>query len=555
MGKILAHYTKYIKDVPDYKKWNNEQDTKPKEASPASLVLKQKAKAISDPILLFDKYEHERTEDSETFCQTLNMELMSLTGVICSLPIAITKLPNLLKKKAETNDLIKKSCAAINTYSKKTVGKKNIPLPKLLTIASTIIGGIFYVKSMNESVKTQLGITRKGSFDATQNIINDHKMYAILTPSQEKEVKELAKKEIKSNNNIVDKLKDKIDINSSFQAVSEYKKNQKDYQERKNNFNKEIENEQNRNISLSSNTIEEAKKDQQLFEKMLKIVEHDPLVPLEKVEILSNIGYSALFTGGFLEYLISDKLVDMLGIKNKMIRAVAKLGIPLVTYMVLNKNISDFENKVILATKYKHLKQFIENPNEYENKTENKEEKKKESLIDFIKTVSKDIKDYNKFAKDELPFIEAKLNAKRHLKLTSEQEKNAKLLHKNTVMTLNNQREHLFKQTLGIESLSETVLGPIDILGTAIGAKIGHTLGKNSKNHKGLYMGLGAILAFIPVAMVETFFTKQQKLAEKSSVMKAIKDIKNPRKFADIPSLQYENIQKEKNTPKIFQQI
>ena len=71
-----------------YKKWNTEQDTKPKEVSPANLVLKQKAKAISDPILLFDKYEHERTEDAETFCQTLNMELMSLTGVICSLPLA-----------------------------------------------------------------------------------------------------------------------------------------------------------------------------------------------------------------------------------------------------------------------------------------------------------------------------------------------------------------------------------------------------------------------------------------------------------------------------------
>lgn len=555
MGKILAHYTKYIKDVPDYKNWNKEQESKAKVATPADLVLKQKAKAISDPIILFDKYEHERTEDAETFCQTLNIELMSLTGVICSLPLAITKLPNLLQKKAETNSLVKKTCEAISKYSAKTIGKNNIPLPKLFTIASTIAGCIFYVKSMNGSVKTQLGITRKGSFDATQNIINDPKMFAVLTSEQEKELEDIAKKEIKSNNNLVDKLKDKMDINSSFQAVSDFNKNQKDYQDRKNRFNQQIENEQIRNIPLSQKVVEEAKEEQQLFENMLKIVEHDSLVPLEKVEILSNIGYSALFTGGFLEYLISDKLVDILGIKNKAIRAVAKLGIPLVSYMVLNKNISDFENKVILATKYKHLKQFIENPNGYENGPIKKDTTKKESLVDFIKTVSKDIKDYNKFATEELPFIEAKLNAKRQLKLTPEQEKNAKQLHKNTVMTLNSQREQLYNQTIGIESLSEIVLGPIDILGTAIGAKIGQVLGKNSAKYKALYMGLGAILSFIPVAMIETFFTKQQKLAEKTSVMKAIKDIKNPRKFADFPKIQFENIQKDKNTPRIFQQI
>ena len=235
----------------------------------------------------------------------------------------------------------------------------------------------------------------------------------------------------------------------------------------------------------------------------------------------------------------------MLGIKNKAIKAVAKLGIPILTYMVLNKNISDFENKVILATKYKHLKQFIENPNGYGNKE--KEYEKQESLIDFIKTVSKDIKDYNKFEEEELPYIEAKLNAKRQIKLTPEQDKQAKQLQKNTVMVLNNQRENLYNQTVGIESLSETVLGPIDILGTAIGAKIGHTLGKNSLKHKGLYMGLGAILAFIPVAMIEAFFTKQQKLAEKTSIMKSMKEMNNPRKFVDIPKTKYENI-KHHNT-------
>ena len=80
MGKILTHYTKYIKDVPDYKKWNTEQETKPKQTIPANLVLKQKAKAISAPILLFDKYEHERTEDAESAAALLKDLRFTVSG-------------------------------------------------------------------------------------------------------------------------------------------------------------------------------------------------------------------------------------------------------------------------------------------------------------------------------------------------------------------------------------------------------------------------------------------------------------------------------------------
>ena len=44
---------------------------------------------------------------------------------------------------------------------------------------------------------------------------------------------------------------------------------------------------------------------------------------------------------------------------------------------------------------------------------------------------------------------------------------------------------------------------------------------------------LGTIIGFLPIAVMEAKFTKQQKLAEKISAMLAIKDIKDYRKFAD----------------------
>ena len=158
-----------------------------------------------------------------------------------------------------------------------------------------------------------------------------------------------------------------------------------------------------------------------------------------------------------------------------------------------------------------------------------------EVLASVIKTVRKDMKDYDKFAQTELPKIEEKLAAKKQIKLSSKQEKDAKLLQKNTSKVINNQREKLYEQSVGIKALSETILGPLDILATATGGYIGNKLSKTCPNKKfaGLLTGLGAVVAFIPAAIVEAKLTKQQKLSEKISVMLALKDMQDISIFAD----------------------
>ena len=79
MNDIFSYYTKYRKHVNDYKQWR--QDINDKKIHPDGVFvdkekLKQQAKAISQPLLILDKYEHEKAEDSETFFQTYNIELM-----------------------------------------------------------------------------------------------------------------------------------------------------------------------------------------------------------------------------------------------------------------------------------------------------------------------------------------------------------------------------------------------------------------------------------------------------------------------------------------------
>ncbi|MCD7740276.1 MAG: hypothetical protein LUH11_02895, partial [Candidatus Gastranaerophilales bacterium] len=184
----------------------------------------------------------------------------------------------------------------------------------------------------------------------------------------------------------------------------------------------------------------------------------------------------------------------------------------------------------ILATKYKHLKQFTENPEQYSHPNE----EEKASLPKFLKTVYKDMKEYEKFSREKLPELKNRMEAKRNIEVTPEQERDAKRLQKNTSMVLNTQREELYNQSVGIKALSETILGPVDVASAAIGGVIGHNISKKCPNKKfsGMLTGLGAVIAFIPAAILEAKLTKQQKLSEKIAAMLSIKKLQNSQKFA-----------------------
>ncbi len=536
----ISDYTKYTRHINKYNQWNNSQCEVPNSSLPAnSEELKKKAKAIAEPILLLDSYTHEKAEDSETFYQTLNTEIMSVTGLLCTLPMVITKAIPFLEKHANKHQFIDNAAKGLSKYknAKFNIMGKSVSAPQLTTVFSSIVGALFFATNVNNSIKGQQGLIRKASFDATQQQLNDPKMFAILTDEQEKELASITSKNATQKIDFVDKLKDRMNIGSSFQSVEEYNRTNSEYKKRKEQYFKEVNKVSNKKISPQKE--KEAEENQQLFQNYLKNVEHDVLEPLRKVETMSNIGYSALFAGGFLEYLLTDKVVDVLKVKNKFVAGALKLGVPLISYLLLNKNISDFENKAILATKYKHLKQFTENPEQYQRPNS-----KKQTLPEFIKTVAKDMKDYDKFAAEELPKIKEKLEAKKQIQLTPAQEKEAALLQKNTNMVINTQREILYDNTVGIEVLSEIISNPIDILGTALGAKIGHSLSKKCPNKKlgGMMTAIGTLVGFIPIAIMETKFTNEQKKAEKISSMLAIKSLENPRKFADFSNKEFENL-------------
>ena len=68
----------------------------------------------------------------------------------------------------------------------------------------------------------------------------------------------------------------------------------------------------------------------------------------------------------------------------------------------------------------------------------------------------------------------------------------------------------------------------------AIGGTIGSKLAKKCGDKKiaGFLTGIGAIMAFIPAAIIEAKLTKQQKLSEKIASMLAIKKMQDSSLFA-----------------------
>jgi len=518
MKNFLSYDLGYRNNTAEYNRWNT--SCKKPFRIQNDKESREIAKTITEPVLLFDRYEHKKAEDSETFFQTLNIELMSAATLITSLPLLAKKAVSVLNK----HNSLKKPADTLSKFAnaKVNIAGKPIEAAKLASVFSFIGGAAFYTAGMKKSMENQLGLIRKASFDASNEILSDPKFFAKLTPEQQKKVDSTTSFDDDKGYNIADKLKDRLNINSSFKSVNEYRQNKKEYEKEKSEYF--------RKIKTDSNSVfppEQSKKSElqrQVLDRYLKNVENDVLEPLRRVETISNITYSSLFTGGFLEYLISDKLVDVLHIKNKPVRGIVKLGVPIFTYLLLNKNISNIENKAILATKYKHLKHFSENPQDDSEKAP-----EKQSLPQFIKTVAKDMKDYDEFANKELPQIERRMNARKLLNISNEQEEDAKLLQKNTQIVLNTHRENVYNETIGIKSLSETILGPIDIIATALGAKIGNMMSKKCTNKKltGLFTGIGAVAAFIPAAVIEAKLTKQQKLAEKIAAMKSVKDIEN----------------------------
>ncbi len=566
---ILATYKAYRAYEGQYRDWDNRRHIDENKHSAflnsgatydfdKAALQQKKANTVADSMMLLDNYAQSKASDVEAVFQTLQIELLAGLSAASALPSVVPSLITPLNKFKNKNKLVDSLVSGITRYKNANIklGKFNISAVKLATAAITAASAVFYIPTVKDFVINQIGATRRAKFEGMNKDFSNIKDYAILSEEQEKQVRDIlndsgsntfnsAKK-----NNVESALKDFIDtmnISASIDCVNKLLKDKNTYKHNKQKYDESLKNEEKYFAnSLDADEVQEAQDDKSIFQKIIKQVDVKSQDSIERIEKVINVGYSSLFVGGFLEYLLSEKAADLMKIKNPILKKAVGFGVPLASYLVLNKALANVQNNAIKAVRYKNLTELVsdssnfadfseEQLNKIDVALEAKQDIKKESLLSFLKSMSKDIKDYKKYQETKLEDMKKYIQAKRKIELTQKQIDDATQLQRNAFMAINKVDDMNQKYSESIETLSEIALAPIEIASTAIGAAVGNAVASKiqNKKFKAPLMALGSLLAFIPSAVAEVYTTGQQRKALRISGMLASKELEDYRHFVN----------------------
>ena len=526
--KILNIYSEFKNIEPTFLKWKEEQDLRDKKTQAVvgkkpvtkEVLLEQKrAKILTNALTSIDEYAQTKAEDIDSVSQTLLYIAVGTLGTI--------------------GTFIGKKLAS---FSKSTKIQKT--LPSAMGVGLALAAFLPFVKT---TVVNQVRANRIARFDGVNSDklfhIND---FAVLTPEQEKEVQskadKISDKKIENQESIINRA----NIFNSVSVFKDFTMKQSEFAYRKKEFDKKLkENENNlKDVQFNENDKKQAEKDKNLFNKILKNVDIEAHYPLERIEKGVNVAYSSMFAGGVLEYLVSDGILNLLNVKNKIVRPVLSFGLPVLTIMSLNKQLANFLNDAVKAVRYKKMQEFLNNPDNFKEASKEEidkaqplsKETKKTGYIEFLKQTLKDIDDYKKYQQTSRIKEKKFALAQREIKLTPKQKADAELLKRNTEVVINTLDDQTQKYASAMETITESTTIPLDIVAPIVGTFTADKMHKaiSPKGHFGLlYKGLGVLIAFLPAALSEIYFVGKQRSAKRCATMIASTNLQNPDKFLD----------------------
>ena len=526
--KILNIYSDFKRIEPSFYKWKEEQDlceqktqaiVSKKPVTEEVLLEQKRAKILTNALTSIDEYAQTKAEDIDSVSQTL---LYISVGVL----------------------------GAIGTFA----GKKLASLSKSTKLAKTLPSAMgvgfalaTYLPFVKTTVINQVRANRIARFDGIHSDKLFHiNNFAVLTPEQEKEAQLKADKIPDKAIDNQDSIINRADIFNSVSVFKEFTMKQSEFAYLKKEFDKKLdENEQKlKTVQFSEEEKKQADKDKKLFNKVLKKIDLESHYPLERIEKGVNVAYSSMFAGGVLEYLVSDGILNLLKVKNKIIRPVLSFGLPVLTIMSLNKQLANFLNDAVKAVRYKKMQEFLNNPDnfkeaskeEIDNTSVSSEKVQKTGLVKFFKQTFKDIEDYKKYQQTSRLKEKKFALAQRDIKLSQKQKTDAELLKRNAEVVINTLDDQTQKYASAMETITESTTIPLDIiapiLGTFTADKLHKAISPNS-HFRLLYKGIGALIAFLPAAMSEIYFVGKQRSAKRCATMIASTNLQNSDKFLD----------------------
>ena len=530
---MFGDYKSYKKYEPAYDSWKYNRDLA--EAKRMAYLKKhpqeineediQRGKTLIRAIDIMDEYSQKRAQDMEAAASAgVETALMLASAVGAVMGLGASSLKSVQKFLGKIAGKYKLNKEFLTTF---------VPL-----LGGLVTGLIVSFPLQAWTARAQVSASRKGRFEAMRKDLNSPNGFAILTPEQAEEAKEIM------NNLPEEKEKKRKKISGGLKNWKELAVDSKEYKTQRRLFEEELaEVQKHIDDELTPEETENAKKEQQLLTKLVEKIDISSQDYAQNAEMAIGLVSTGLLAGGFLTGAVTKKILSLCKLKSaetteniiQFATLLATVGLSIAGTLIA-KDASRVGRFKVKQELLKHPETFVYVD---DNKTKDIEDieisNPKQNVFAFLKEAWKNRKEYNKYketiAKEEKRFYQAV----EKLKLSQEQLKDAKRLQRNTFMTFNTVDEKSQKYSESVEALGESVsylLSSISnlMIITLMGLFSKKIAGANKV--EGILRGAGiALISAIPVMLFNIYMTKEQKKASRVANMLAINEMSDYRKF------------------------
>ncbi len=553
--ETLNNYLEYRSHKGEYENWENQKNEQ--EAKRIAYIKRNgidektrqadiaRAKAVINAVDVMDEYSQTRAEDTEMAIQQIS-GIATQVGSMLIGPIVLFGL-YLAGKNDKLKDILEKGIEKLENAAQTSKGKAKL-VGAVISITGLITIPIL-AKFATWSCKKELQASRNGRYEAMTGDLASAKQFAVLTKEQEEERDKIAKTieiEEKDRKKLVNTNKQGFTPINTLKEI--FIKNNELEEERK-EFAKKLENDEAKfsTVQLTQEEINEAKKDKQLIENIVKKVDIASQEYAENVELVTGGIQTIALGGGVLNGILSNKIMSKLKISSKYSKIVS-CAIGLATTLGFAIYSTKLQKEASRVARFKVKQELLNNPESIiyvdDAKVQNEQidtvKKEKKGFFETLKEVTENQKEYKKYVKENIVDIKQKQKALEQINLTPEQEKRAKQLQRNVFKMFNKADEKSQKYSESTEALGEIATIISTYIGTGISAlgasKIIDNITKSSKvSFKNI--GVANVLkSIIPIAAslgFNIYITKEQKNASKVADMIAINEMDDYRHFAD----------------------
>lgn len=547
---IMIEFVNTIKEVRSnykpYEGWVKEQRDKEarRQALHNNIQLPQDqldiagsyGRTVVDAINVMDDYSENKAEDVEMATEQA-MGLVPLAGM------GVGSLPLMLYKAMK---------------GKSTAAYMALGVLPIVTMLLSTMGATVYASSLQKQA------SRIARYQSRETELKDPINFVVYTPEQIAAAKELAK----TLPEPTDKEKSALNpINNIGEVISTIKsllKDKKAYSE----WLKQASVEDKERIKLfqtdiSQNQIDIAKAHQDILFRTVNKIDIASQEYSENVEMATNSMMAVGLTGGAAAGTVLSGLAWLLE-KTKVVADKARFLGPIKKYAVPITSAAMFFVAAMYSTKlqkeaarvgrFKAKQELLQDPKNFVHYTDAQmqsvqnvtaEPETKKSLfgklkegVGFFWAAKKDFKEYENYKKTQGKEEQKLRDALKKVNVSADQLDQAKKLQDKTFRIFDNLDEFSQRYAEDVEagtSMVAQVIAPfLGVAGSFFGLAIGSLLRLNP-----VAAGVSSMAITIPGAIaLEVWATKLQKKASKIGLMKAMKDLEDPKNFVDYTEAQ-----------------